>query len=544
MRIENMSFEYGDKLILKDVNLFISQGEKIGLVGSNGAGKTTFFKLLLEEIYPVKGDIVKRSNTHIGWLPQVIAEDYSEKEMTVKEYILSSRPIEVLQNQINKIYEEMCYEVEDEQEVLIKKAEKIQEQLEFYDCYEYESIMLNIAYNMKMDDDFLKKKLSELSGGQKSKVAFARLLYAKHDIMLLDEPTNHLDKETKKFVIEFLKKTKTTVLIISHDVEFLNEITTTTFFFDNRTHKVIRYNGNYSVFQKLHQEYEERMDDLARKQDAEISKLESVIESLQGVSSKRKKMAKDREKKLEKIMASRIERTPIKKRVKFSITKNREENAIPLSINKISFKYPNMSSQILNNLSFEIMKGERFLVVGTNGAGKSTLLKLIAKELIPGDGEIKIGTKVDLGYYAQEHEILDFERTILENFSVYNISEKKLRALLSHFLFFSEDIDKKIKILSPGERARVALAKVAISGSNVILLDEPTNHLDPETQSIIAEVFANFKGTIILVSHNPEFVESLGIERMLVLPEGKIEPYDSNFVKKIQKKNNNQLTSK
>lgn len=539
-----MSFEYGDKLILKDVNLFISQGEKIGLVGSNGAGKTTFFKLLLEEIYPVKGDIIKENNTRIGWLPQVIAEDYSEKEMTVREYILSARPIKVLQNQINKIYEEMCYEVEDEQKVLIKKAEKIQEQLEFYDCYEYESIMLNIAYNMKMDDDFLKKKLSELSGGQKSKVAFARLLYAKHDIMLLDEPTNHLDKETKKFVIEFLKKTKATVLIISHDVEFLDEITTTTFFFDNRTHKVIRYNGNYSVFQKLHQEYEERMEDLAKKQDAEISKLESVIESLQGVSSKRKKMAKDREKKLEKIMASRIQRTPIKKRVKFSITKNREENAIPLSINNISFKYPNMSSQILNNLSFEIMKGERFLVVGTNGAGKSTLLKLIAKELIPVNGEIKIGTKVDIGYYAQEHEILDFERTILENFSVYDISERKLRALLSHFLFFSEDIDKKIKILSPGERARVALAKVAISGSNVILLDEPTNHLDPETQSIIAEVFANFKGTIIVVSHNPEFVESLGIERMLVLPEGKIEPYDSNFVKKIQKKNNNQLTSK
>jgi len=545
MLVEHLSFDYGDKTILKDVNFVISLGDKVGLVGANGAGKTTFFKIILDLLIPSQGNIVLKKGTKIEWLPQIIAEDEMESEMLVRDYILSSRPIKKLEQELESVYNQINYEGDpDAQITLANKASAIQEQLETLDWYEYESIMLNIAYNMKITEDMLNMKVSELSGGQKSKVAFAKLLYSKQDIMLLDEPTNHLDNETKKFVIEFLKSYKGTVLIISHDVSFLNEVTNVTLFFDIRTHKVIRYNGNYSVFEKLHEEYEESLLSQAKKQDDEIKKLKSTIDRLDGTSGKRKKLAQDREKKLEKILQERIVVQPERKEVDFKMVQDRDENNIPITIKKVSFKYLGSGSDVISNLSVDIKKKERFLVVGANGAGKSTLLKLITRELTPNKGEICLGSKVDIGYYAQEHENLMMDKTILENFAEYGLSEKKIRGRLAHFLFYGDDVHKRLAVLSPGERARVALAKLAMSGSNTILLDEPTNHLDPETQAIIARVFRDFTGTMIVVSHNPSFVDELGIERMLILPEGKVVEYNKRTVEKFYKINTRLLDNK
>lgn len=537
MQVEHLSFEYGDKQILKDVSFVLPHGDKVGLVGANGAGKTTFFKIIMGLLDPSEGSVVMKRGTTIGWLPQIIAESDAEKEMTVMDYILSARPIASLESEINNIYEKMCDADPDEQESLIREAARLQERLEELDWYEYKSIMLSIAYNMKITDEMLEKKVKELSGGQKSKVAFAKLLYGRQDILLLDEPTNHLDNETKRYVTEFLKTYKGTVLVISHDVAFLNDITNVTLFFDIRTHKVIRYPGNYSVFERLHEEYETRLATEAKKQDEEIERLQRVIDRFEGTSGKRKRMAEDREKKLDKIMQERIVVTPTRSSVEFEMRQEREENRIPVSVKKITFRYPGTSRTIISNLSFDIAKGERFLIVGENGAGKSTLLKLIAGVLKPNSGSALLGTKVDLGYYAQEHEGLNLSGTILQNFASLDISERNLRKRLAHFLFYGDDVHKEIGVLSPGERARVALAKLAMSGSNTILLDEPTNHLDPETQEIIAKVFRDFTGTIIVVSHNPNFVDELGIERMLVLPEGKIVDYNRRTVEKFNKLN-------
>ena len=545
MLVEHLSFDYGDKTILKDVSFTISHGDKVGIVGANGAGKTTFFKIILDLLIPSQGNIVLKKGTKIEWLPQIIAENELESEMTVREYILSSRPIARLEEELESIYSKINTENDPKLQIeLAKNASIVQEQLEALDWYEYESIMLNIAYNMKITDEILSMKISELSGGQKSKVAFAKLLYSKQDIMLLDEPTNHLDNETKKFVIDFLKSYKGTVLIISHDVSFLNEVTNVTLFFDIRTHKVLRYNGNYSVFEKLHKEYEENLLGQSKKQEDEIKKLQSTIDRLDGTSGKRKKLAQDREKKLAKILQERIVVEPAKKDVEFKMVQDRDENNIPISIKKINFRYSNSKNNVISNLSVDVKKKERFLIVGENGAGKSTLLKLITKELTPTSGEIYLGSKVDIGYYAQEHENLIMDKTILENFSQYDLSEKKIRGMLAHFLFYGDDVHKKLAVLSPGERARVALAKLAMSGSNTILLDEPTNHLDPDTQAIIARVFRDFTGTMIVVSHNPSFVDELGIERMLVLPEGKIVEYNKRTVEKFYKINTNLLDNK
>lgn len=545
MQVEHLSFDYGDKQIFKDVNFIISRGEKVGLVGANGAGKTTFFKLILGTLLPSEGGIVLKKDAKVEWLPQIIAESSMESEMTVKEYILSARPISRLEKRLDEVYEQIGETTDEVIQIrLSKEAETIQAELETLDWYEYESIMLNIAYNMKISDAMLDKKVCELSGGQKSKVAFARLLYSKQDVMLLDEPTNHLDNETKKFVIEFLKSYKGTVLVISHDVSFLNEVTSVTLFFDNRTYKVIRYNGNYSVFERLHEEYEARIQVIARRQDDEIERLKSAINKLDGTSGKRKKQALDREKKLERVMQERVVVAPAKKQVDFKMHQKREENDVPISLKRITFRYPHTKKNILCDLSVEIKKQERFLVVGANGAGKSTLLKLITRQLKPNEGQIVLGNKVDIGYYAQEHENLMLDKTILENFSEFDISERKLRSKLAHFLFYGDDVHKVLSVLSPGERARVALAKLAMSGSNTILLDEPTNHLDPETQTIIAKVFKDFAGTMVVVSHNPSFVEELAIERMLVLPEGRIEEYNKRTVEKFYKINTKPLDKK
>lgn len=545
MHVEHLSFEYGDKQILKDVSFVIPQGDKVGLVGANGAGKTTFLKIIMGMLDPTCGSIILKKGTTIGWLPQIIAESDEEKEMTVEDYILSARPIASLEKEINSIYEKIGQAVsEQEQERLIKEAAKIQERLEELDWYEYTSIMLSIAYNMKITDEMLKKRVKELSGGQKSKVAFAKLLYGRQDILLLDEPTNHLDSETKRYVTDFLKTYKGTVLVISHDVAFLNEITNVTLFFDIRTQKVIRYPGNYSVFEKLHEEYEMRLETEARKQTEEIERLQRVIGKLDGTSGKRKRMAEDREKKLDKIMQERIVVAPQRSSVEFEMKQDREENKIPVSVKKINFRYTEIGKTVISNLSFEVAKGERFLVVGENGAGKSTLLKLISGVLTPVSGIITLGTKVDLGYYTQEHEGLELDKTILQNFATMDISEKNLRKRLAHFLFYGDDVHKLVSVLSPGERARVALAKLAMSGSNTILLDEPTNHLDPETQEIIARVFKDFTGTIIVVSHNPNFVDELGIERMLILPEGRIVDYNRGTVEKFNKLNNKKVKKK
>ena len=209
-----------------------------------------------------------------------------------------------------------------------------------------------------------------------------------------------------------------------------------------------------------------------------------------------------------------------------------KRSVIPIKAKNLYFKYD--KDVIIHNLSFEIARGEKFLIVGKNGVGKSTLLKLIVDKLKASSGEIKIGTKVKLAYYAQEHETLDKDKTILENFENENINDKNLRSFLGRFLFFNDDIYKKISTLSPGERARVALAKIALSKANVLVLDEPTNHLDKDTQKIIAETFKNYKGTMLVVSHNPSFVDNLGVKRILLLPSGKIRFYDRKVVEKYE----------
>lgn len=534
MQIKNLTMSFGTQVLFENINLNIPENEKVGVVGVNGAGKTTFFKIVMGLEYPDDGKIILKNGSRVSWLPQVITEDVEDLNINVLDYLMLGRPIVSLNDKLQRLYEELANPNCDQNKVY-GEIDKIQKQLEYWDVYNAESILLKIIDGMNIDDTILNKKLGELSGGQKSKVAFAKLLYSKPEVILLDEPTNHLDEESKKYVIEYLKGYKGSVFIISHDIDFLNQVTTKTLFLDKRTRKLELFDGNYNKFKKLQLEREEALLRQAQIQQQEENKLREIVNKYANASGNRKRMAQDREKKLEKLMKEKIQVLDKNKTIDFKIGITREDSKQPLKITDLSFKYDKTdSNNIIDHLNFELSRGEKFLIVGENGAGKSTLLKLIVGLLEPDSGYIKLGNKTDIGYYAQELELLDNESTILDNLISMGYNQRQLRSILSKFLFYGNDVYKNVSVLSPGEKSRVALAKISLSGANMLLLDEPTNHLDPETQNLIAEVFNNYDGIMIVVSHNPEFVDNLGIERLLILPEGKISYYDRDIVEHYQ----------
>lgn len=527
MKIDNLSLSFGTAEVYKNLTVEFNQNDKVGIIGVNGAGKTTLFKLILGELTPDAGTIIVSSK--IGYLPQVI-EDNFDKEMSVFDYLLSARPIKELENKLTNLYEQIATEKNEHNlKKYMKDITKVEDELTYYEQYNAESELLKIIAGMSIDDALLDLKLKNLSGGQKSKIAFARLLYSKPETLLLDEPTNHLDLDTKDYIIEYLKNYKGLILVISHDTSFLDEITNKTLYIDKNKKTGTLYNGSYSKYEKIKKERELATSRLHDKQQKEEEKLKEIIARYIRGNEKKANIAKDRQKKLEKLLSEKVEVEKKNKYTKFKINIKYPSYSIPISCNNLTFGYTE-ENLLYQNLTFDLIRGEKFLIVGENGIGKTTLLKLIMNILTPLEGTINISEKTLIGYYAQEHDLLNKEKTIKENFSDSGLTDYELRRFLGSFLFTNDDIFKKINILSPGERSRVALAKIALSGANTLLLDEPTNHLDPMTQLIIADTFKDYEGTMLVVSHNLEFVDNLGIERMLLLPSGRIMYYDKNVV--------------
>ena len=539
MKGSNLNLSFGLEQIYVNANFQLNDFDKVGVVGVNGAGKTTLFKVILKEQELDSGKI-KIVNKNIGYLPQEIILE--NKDITVFEYIMSARPIDKLNKKLIELYNEVAVTSGKEQEIIMKKISKVQAELEYYDCYNAENILLELISDMQIDFELLDMRLCDLSGGQKSKVAFAHLLYSKPEILLLDEPTNHLDVTTREFITNYLKKYKGMVLIISHDVDFLNKIVNKILYVNKVNKSLTVYDGNYDVYKKKLEDEKEFQNRLIDKQEKEIKELQEFVEKARKASRTNhnlKKMGKDREIKLARKLEELGTRERVYRKIRLNIKPNREGSKIPLKVNNITFNYPE-KDKLYNNLSFVINNRERFLIVGENGVGKSTLLKLIVGKLKPNEGSIWYGSKTDIAYYAQELELLDDNKTILENVDTKGYSDKDLRTLLGNFLFYGDDVFKKIRVLSPGEKARVTLCKIMLERANLLILDEPTNHLDPETQVVIAENFKNYEGTIIMVSHNPVFTSHIDINRMLILPQGKITNYSEeklNYYYKLNTKN-------
>ena len=530
LKIENLCMSFGTQVIFDNVSFQINNNDKVGIIGVNGAGKSTLFNILLSNLTPDSGNITLDTKINLGYLPQVIMEDASSEDETVFDYLLEGRPIKKLKEELTNFYD-IIANIQNEHELkkYYKKINRINELLEYYDEYNAESILLKIISGMNIDDNLLDLKLKNISGGQKSKVAFAKLLYSNPEIMLLDEPTNHLDLDTKDYIINYLKNYHGIILVISHDIEFLNAVTKKTLFVDKLKHNVEIYNGNYDKYIKIKNEKDLAKKRLYEKQQKEEEKLKGIIAKYIGGNEKKANIAKDRIKKLEKLETQKIELEKKNKYTKFNMKINRPSYSIPIKCNNLTFGYDE-ENLLYENLNFDLSRGEKLLVVGENGIGKTTLLRLIMGYLTPIEGSIEITDKTDIAYYAQEHEILDNNKTILENFANFGLADYEIRRMLGSFLFSGDDIFKKVEVLSPGERSRVALAKISLTGANTLLLDEPTNHLDPMTQLIISDTFKTYEGTMLVVSHNLDFVDNLNINRMLLLPSGRITYYDRDIV--------------
>ena len=530
MKIENLCMSFGTQVIFDNVSFQINNNDKVGIIGVNGAGKSTLFNILLGNLTPDSGNITLDTKINLGYLPQVIMEDASSEDETVFDYLLEGRPIKKLKEELTNFYDIIANtQNEHELKKYYKKINRINELLEYYDEYNAESILLKIISGMQIDDNLLDLKLKNISGGQKSKVAFAKLLYSNPEIMLLDEPTNHLDLDTKDYIINYLKNYHGIILVISHDVEFLNAVTKKTLYVDKMKHNVEIYNGNYEKYMKIKSERDLAKQRLYEKQQREEEKLKGIIAKYIRGNEKKANIAKDRIKKLEKLETQKIELEKKNKYTKFNMKINRPSYSIPIKCNNLTFGYDE-ENLLYEDLNFDLTRGEKLLVVGENGIGKTTLLRLIMGYLTLIEGSIEITDKTDIAYYAQEHEILDNNKTILENFANFGLADYEIRRMLGSFLFSGDDIFKKVEVLSPGERSRVALAKISLTGANTLLLDEPTNHLDPMTQLIISETFKNYEGTMLVVSHNLDFVDNLNINRMLLLPSGRITYYDRDIV--------------
>lgn len=529
MKGKNMNLAFGLEEIYEDAEFQIGDLDKVGIVGVNGAGKTTLFRLLLGELELDSGSLTS-GNARIGYLPQeIVLED---EDITVWDFLFEGRPIKKYEQELEEIYKKLETAVNAEQEALLARMGTLQERLEYFDFYEAETILLKLADKMSIDAELFHRPMRELSGGQKSKMAFARLLYSKPEILLLDEPTNHLDVSTKDFVIKYLKNYRGSVLIISHDIDFLNRIINKIMYINKATHKISVYDGDYYIYKKKYAE-EQRIREMAIvQQEKEIKELSDFVQKAKQASQTNhhlKRMGKERALRLDKKRGELQKRNRLYKRVKMDIRPKREGAQVPLEVENITFHYSGYPT-LYQNLSFQINGRERFLVVGENGVGKSTLLKLMMGILSPDEGCIRFNQKTDIAYYAQELEQLDENKTVIDNVESEGYTPWQIRAVLSNFLFYDDDVNKKVSVLSPGEKARVALCKILLQKANLLILDEPTNHLDPETQKIIGGNFNLFEGTIIAVSHNPSFVEQIGISRMLILPSGRIEPYSRELL--------------
>lgn len=529
MKGKNMNLAFGLEEIYEDAEFQIGDLDKVGIVGVNGAGKTTLFRLLLGELELDSGSLTS-GNARIGYLPQeIVLED---EDITVWDFLFEGRPIKKYEQELEEIYKKLETAVNAEQEALLARMGTLQERLEYFDFYEAETILLKLADKMSIDAELYHRPMRELSGGQKSKMAFARLLYSKPEILLLDEPTNHLDVSTKDFVIKYLKNYRGSVLIISHDIDFLNRIINKIMYINKATHKISVYDGDYYIYKKKYAE-EQRIREMAIvQQEKEIKELSNFVQKAKQASQTNhhlKRMGKERALRLDKKRGELQKRNRLYKRVKMDIRPKREGAQVPLEVENITFHYSGYPT-LYQNLSFQINGRERFLVVGENGVGKSTLLKLMMGILSPDEGCIRFNQKTDIAYYAQELEQLDENKTVIDNVESEGYTPWQIRAVLSNFLFYDDDVNKKVSVLSPGEKARVALCKILLQKANLLILDEPTNHLDPETQKIIGGNFNLFEGTIIAVSHNPSFVEQIGISRMLILPSGRIEPYSRELL--------------
>ena len=531
----NLNKSFGIDSILENVNFTVNEYDKIGIIGVNGTGKTTLFKIISGIYGYDSGDIYTSKDCEIGYLEQ---NTNFHSENTILEEVLEvfKDVIEMekyLRDLEHKISEESSNTNSTTLEKLMNEYSNKLEAFSDMNGYGYKSEAKGVLKGLGFSDEDMDKPISILSGGEKTRVLLGKLLLKKPTLLLLDEPTNHLDSEAIEWLEVFLKQYKGTVILISHDRYFLDQVVNRIFEIHNK--KLKTYNGNYSDFIKASAIEKELELKKFEDQQKDIKKQEESIERLKAFGrEKHLKRARSKEKALAKVdVLDKPEAYRKKAKIEFnpSVTSGNDV----LQLRDISMRY---GERILfKDLNLDIYRGEKVALIGANGIGKSTLFKIIMNEITPLSGDIKFGTNVNVSYFHQEQKTLNLDNTIIDEIWEDNkqLTQTSLRTMLGAFLFEGEEVFKKISTLSGGERARVAILKLILSNSNLLLLDEPTNHLDIDSKEVLEEALSSYTGTIFTISHDRYFLNTV-VDKVLVLDENGITEYLGNYDYYIEKK--------
>src|SRR3954467_8483804 len=527
-RFEDLEKSYGPHDVLKGATWQHNPGEHVGLVGRNGAGKTTLFRLLLKQEEPDRGTIIRASGMSIGHVGQHL---HAEPGMSLFDFVETAfAEVLEIERKMRGIEHDLADVSRPDHDRLLEKYAELQHDYEHADGYTLHSEVDRVLTGLGFEKSEFERPIAEFSGGQQNRAMLARVLLTKVDLLLLDEPTNHVDLRGIEFLEEFLQSFKGSYLVISHDRTFLNR--TVGKIVELAHGKLVEYSGNYEKFLDLRAEGMEKMAADYERQQEFIEKTQDFIR--RNLAGQKTKQAKSRRKMLAKLDEAERPETD-ETLANFKLDAGPRSGAIALTADRLTAGYP-AGRGIVNNLTMTIRRGERYAIMGPNGSGKSTLLKTFAGRLQPLAGAVTYGHNVHVGYYDQTLGDLDPNGKVIDE--VWNLdhaqTEEQVRSYLAQFSFFDDDVFKKTRDLSGGEKGRLALAKIIYTGGNVMLLDEPTNHLDVYTREALEEALEDFTGALIVVSHDRYFIDRVA-ENIILVEDGHAAVYSGNYTDLVER---------
>ncbi|RRQ46139.1 ABC-F family ATP-binding cassette domain-containing protein [Chryseobacterium sp. SC28] len=522
LSVQGLGLHHAGNYLFKDTNFTIKKGDKIGLVGKNGAGKSTLLKILSGEIAFYEGSVIPEGNITIGFLKQDL--DFVKGRTVWDETMQAFEKINALKNELEDVNHQLATRTDYESDAysdLIHKMTDLNDLLMNHDAYNLEGDVEKILFGLGFKADDFHKITDEFSGGWRMRIELAKLLLQQNDLMLLDEPTNHLDMESIIWLEDFLKDYQGSMLLVSHDKQFMTATCNRTFDINNK--KIDDYKANYSKYLELRKDRKEKLIQAKKNQDAEIKHTEELINKFRASASKAS-FAQSLIKKLDKVERIEVENEDVSK---FNI---RFQPGI--TPGKVIFEAQNLgkaygNKQIFDHVDFFVERGDRIALLGQNGQGKTTLAKILAGDITDYSGTWNLGHNVNIGYFAQnQEEVLTPDKTVLQEAedSATEETRPRVRDLLGSFLFTGDDVTKKTKVLSGGERNRLALCKLLLRPFNTLIMDEPTNHLDIQSKEIIKLALQKFEGTLIVISHDREFLQGL-TDKIFEFRDGKMKEF-------------------
>lgn len=526
LSVQGLGLHHSGNYLFRDVNFTIKRADKIGLVGKNGAGKSTLLKILSNEINFYEGNVVPEGNITIGILKQDL--DFVKGRSVWDETMQAFEQINKWQSELEQVNEQLATRTDYESEEytnLIHRMTDLNDLLQHHDAYNLEGDVEKVLLGLGFKADDFNKITDTFSGGWRMRIELAKLLLQNNDLLLLDEPTNHLDMESIIWLENFLKDYSGAIVLVSHDKQFMTAVCNRTFDVNNK--KIDDYKANYSKYLELRKERREKLMQAKKNQDAEIKQMEDNINKFRASATKAS-FAQSLIKKLEKIERIEIDNEDVSK---FNI---RFEPSI--TPGKVIFEAENLGKsygdkQVFDNVNFFVERGDRIALLGQNGQGKTTLAKILSGNIKDFSGTWNLGHNVNIGYFAQnQEEVLDPNKTVLQEAEDTATEETRprVRDLLGSFLFSGEDVEKKTKVLSGGERNRLALCKLLLRPFNTLIMDEPTNHLDIQSKEIIKLALQKYEGTLIVISHDREFLQGLA-DKIFEFRNGEMKEFLGNI---------------